>query len=173
MMTNISVQPIGINDVLPLQAISKTTFSETFAEHNSFEDLQKYLNEQLSIEQLLKELGNHCSSFYFLKDDRTIVGYLKVNWSSAQTELIDLNAFEIERIYILRSYFGKGFGQILMNHAMDLATNKNASYIWLGVWGKNDRAIRFYEKNGFTAFSTHLFTLGNDIQTDILMKKSI
>ncbi|OYY07322.1 MAG: GNAT family N-acetyltransferase, partial [Sphingobacteriia bacterium 35-36-14] len=47
------------------------------------------------------------------------------------------------------------------------------TFIWLGVWEKNSRAIRFYEKNGFKIFSSHLFTLGNDIQTDLLMKLEI
>lgn len=43
----------------------------------------------------------------------------------------------------------------------------------LGVWEHNHRALRFYEKNGFIAFGTHIFQLGNDQQTDILMKKSV
>ena len=45
------------------------------------------------------------------------------------------------------------------------------SYVWLGVWEQNPRAIRFYEKNGFVPFDTHVFILGEDKQTDILMKK--
>ena len=50
------------------------------------------------------------------------------------------------------------------------AREKQAHYVWLGVWEKNERAIAFYRKNGFVAFDTHIFKLGDDEQTDILMK---
>ena len=44
------------------------------------------------------------------------------------------------------------------------------NYVWLGVWEENLRAINFYKKNGFSEFSKHVFRLGNDEQTDIMMK---
>ncbi len=42
--------------------------------------------------------------------------------------------------------------------------------MWLGVWEKNPRALRFYQKIGFQEFDKHIFTLGNEKQTDIMMK---
>lgn len=172
-MSQYNLYKISPADVFELQNISRTTFTETFAEHNSADDLNNYLNEQLSINKLSEELHNPSSSFYFAYDDEKLVGYLKLNCSAAQTELIDRNAFEIERIYILKEYFGKGLGQFLLNKAIEIGKEMHPSYIWLGVWEKNARAIRFYEKNGFKVFSSHLFTLGNDVQTDLLMKLEI
>lgn len=78
---------------------------------------------------------------------------------------------EIERTYVLRSHHGKKVGQLLYNQALDVALNNKAEYLWLGVWEQNPRAIRFYEKNGFVAFDKHIFKLGADEQTDIMMKK--
>jgi len=51
-----------------------------------------------------------------------------------------------------------------------LAKLTKADYIWLGVWEENPRAINFYKKNGFVEFDKHIFTLGDDEQTDIMMK---
>lgn len=101
------------------------------------------------------------------------MGYLKLNTAHAQTEPQAADALEIERIYVLSSYHGGGVGQALYHHAMSVAEDRKASYVWLGVWEHNHRALRFYEKNGFIAFGTHIFQLGNDQQTDILMKKSV
>ena len=101
------------------------------------------------------------------------MGYLKLNTARAQTEPQAANALEIERIYVLGSYHGGGVGQALYHHAMSVAEDRKASYVWLGVWEHNHRALRFYEKNGFIAFGTHIFQLGNDQQTDILMQKSV
>ena len=39
-----------------------------------------------------------------------------------------------------------------------------------GVWDQNVNAIKFYERNGFRPFNTHSFVLGDDDQTDILMR---
>ncbi|MNF16430.1 Protease synthase and sporulation negative regulatory protein PAI 1 [compost metagenome] len=56
---------------------------------------------------------------------------------------------------------------------MEVAVQEQVLYIWLGVWEENKRALRFYEKNGFTVFDKHIFRLGNDEQTDLMMKKTI
>jgi ribosomal protein S18 acetylase RimI-like enzyme len=45
--------------------------------------------------------------------------------------------------------------------------------MWLGVWEENPRAIRFYQKQGFVEFDQHIFQLGEDAQTDILMKLNL
>lgn len=172
-MSQYSIRKINSNDLTLLQAISRKTFIETFAEHNTEDDLKAYLDQQLSIEQLNEEINHVHSAFFLAEENNKVIGYLKLNWNNAQTEMIDLAAFEIERIYVLKEYFGKGLGQFLMDAAMDIAKKMLPTNIWLGVWEKNARAIRFYEKNGFTIFSSHLFKLGNDIQTDLLMKFEI
>lgn len=172
-MINYAIRKVNMDDVIQLQQISRITFSETFAKHNTEEDLNNYLNEQLSLTKLVEELNNNYSAFYFASENERVIGYLKLNWEKAQTEIIDEAAFEIERIYILKEYFGKGIGQFLLDNAIAIGKAYDPSYIWLGVWEKNARAIRFYEKNGFKVFNSHLFTLGNDVQTDLLMKLEI
>jgi ribosomal protein S18 acetylase RimI-like enzyme len=56
-----------------------------------------------------------------------------------------------------------------MQECISIAKRKQRDYIWLGVWEKNDKAIRFYERFGFKRFGEHEFVLGNDRQTDWLM----
>ncbi|MBP7822091.1 MAG: GNAT family N-acetyltransferase, partial [Saprospiraceae bacterium] len=99
-----------------------------------------------------------------------VIGYLKLNFGSSQTELQDEKALEIERIYVSKEYHGKSVGQLLYDMAIQIAKQKNADYVWLGVWEENPRAINFYKKNGFVAFDKHIFKLGDDEQTDIMMK---
>ena len=72
---------------------------------------------------------------------------------------------------MLRAYHGKRVGQVVYEKAMELAEQRNVDYVWLGVWEENPRAINFYQKNGFVAFDKHVFKLGKDEQTDLLMKK--
>jgi len=169
-MSVCNIRAISISDLPQLQKIGKTTFSETFTEHNTKEDLEKYLEESFSNEKLSSELNNPHSSFYFAEIENNVVGYLKINFGDSQTELKDNEALEIERIYVLQAFHGKKIGQALYEKAVQIANEKKVQYLWLGVWEKNNKAIQFYKKNGFVQFDTHIFKLGNDEQTDIMMK---
>jgi len=172
-MLPIKIRKITTNDTNKLQKIGKLTFAETFASENSEENMKEYLEKGFSTDKIETELANENSEFYFAELKGKTIGYLKVNFGQSQTEIKDENALEIERIYVLKEFHGKKVGQILYEKAIELAKEKNADYIWLGVWEQNPRAIRFYEKNGFVALDKHIFKLGNDEQTDIIMKRKL
>jgi ribosomal protein S18 acetylase RimI-like enzyme len=165
-----SIDTISLSEVGQLQSLSRQTFSETFSSSNSKENMDKYLNENLSIEKLSEELKNDSSYFFFIKDKERNIGYLKLNMGPSQTELKDETALEIERIYVIKEYQGKKVGQELFEKAIQVAKEKKAQYIWLGVWEENHKAIQFYQKNGFEVFDKHVFRLGDEEQTDLMMR---
>jgi ribosomal protein S18 acetylase RimI-like enzyme len=169
-MQSVDINRVTLNDIDQLQKIGKKTFNETFALENTAENMKIYLDQGFSIEKLTAELTNKNSEFYFAALDNYIIGYMKLNFGHSQTELKDDNALEIERIYVSKEFHGKNVGQLLFDKAIQIARQKNANYVWLGVWEKNPRAINFYKKNGFVEFDKHIFKLGNDEQTDIMMK---
>ncbi|MGZ3755670.1 MAG: GNAT family N-acetyltransferase [Mucilaginibacter sp.] len=172
-MDAIEIKEIGPPDIEQLQGISKQTFVETYADLNTKENMQLYLDENFTVERLTNELANPASKFYFALLNNQVIGYLKLNFGQAQTELKDQQALEIERIYVLKEFHGKRVGQAFYDRAVALAKETNAEYIWLGVWEKNPRAKSFYTKNGFVEFDRHIFKLGTDEQTDIMMKLQI
>jgi ribosomal protein S18 acetylase RimI-like enzyme len=169
-MTSTNIIKATLNDLEKLQKIGKQTFVETFSAVNTAENMVKYLEENLSLEQLLSELNDSNAAFYLALNNNDIVGYLKLNTGVAQTELKDNQSLEIERIYVLKAFHGKNIGQLLFEKAIQEAKKIHATYVWLGVWEQNQRAINFYKKNGFVEFDKHIFILGNDEQTDIMMK---
>ena len=160
----------SLSDLARLQHIGRQTFFETFAPSNSAANMDAYLATGFAAEKLATELQEPHSAFYFAEQEGRVIGYLKVNTGTAQTEQHSAKAFEIERIYVLQEFHGQRVGQVLYEHALALAQQAQAEYLWLGVWEENPRAIRFYQKNGFVAFDKHVFKLGDDEQTDILMK---
>lgn len=170
-MNNIVIRKAGTQDLKQLQEISTETFVQTFAEVNTKEDMDKYLAERLSLTQLSAELNDPGSNFYFALLNDQVIGYLKTNTGAAQTELKEADGLEVERIYVLKEFKGKNIGPLLLDKAIAIAHDQKVAYIWLGVWEENYRAIRFYEKNGFRVFDKHIFRLGNDEQTDLMMKR--
>ena len=171
MKQTVVVSETSQQDLKALQHIARETFFETFAASNTEADMKKYLEENFSDAKMRAELSNPGSVFCLAWDNEIPVGYLKVNSGQAQTELMGGAALEIERIYVKGAYHGKKVGQLLYEKALEIAQIKEITYLWLGVWEKNPKAIRFYEKNGFVAFDKHIFKLGQDEQTDIMMKK--
>jgi ribosomal protein S18 acetylase RimI-like enzyme len=169
-MPNIDIIKVTLNDIEQLQQIGKQTFYETFSADNTVENMEKYLEEDFSISKITAELNDKNSAFYFAILNNEVIGYLKLNFGQSQTELKDSDAVEIERIYVLKEFHGKKVGQLLYDKAIQIAREKGADYVWLGVWEENPRAINFYKKNGFAAFDKHIFKLGDDEQTDIMMK---
>ena len=164
------IQKLTVADAVALQSISVQTFSETFTEDNTEENLAKYLADAFNITRLTEELNNPESQFYFAVLNDTVIGYLKINLGQAQTELKEANGLEIERIYVLKEFHGKGIAAALYQKAIAIACQQNCTYVWLGVWEENKRAIGFYTKNGFAEFDRHIFMVGDDAQTDIMMK---
>lgn len=169
-METIDIKKATPNDLNQLQKIGRQTFAETFSAANTEENLKNYLETGFSSEKLRAELNDPNSEFYFALLVKKVIGYLKLNFGPSQTELKDDDALEIERIYVLKEFHGKKVGQLLYEKAMQIAWEKKAAYVWLGVWEENPRAINFYRKNGFVEFDKHVFRLGDDEQTDIMMK---
>jgi ribosomal protein S18 acetylase RimI-like enzyme len=172
-METLTIERITEEDLAKLQQISVQTFHESFSALNSEEDMNDYLTTSFSSEKLSAELGNQSSQFYFAIVEGEVIGYLKLNLGQAQTEIKDDQALEIERIYVLQAFHGKRVGQLLYDKAIQIAEQINASYVWLGVWENNHRALSFYKKNGFVEFDKHIFRLGTDEQTDLMMKKDL
>lgn len=167
---NIEIIKVDSNHLVELQKIGKQTFYETFAVYNSPENMAHYLETSFSLDKLHEEVTNPDTAFYFAKYDNEIIAYLKLNIGRSQTELQDHQAMEIERIYVLEAFQGKQVGQLLYEKAISIARAKALHYIWLGVWEENKKAIQFYQKNGFEVFDKHVFILGDDEQTDLMMK---
>lgn len=172
-MSKIEIKKASLLDIETIQIIGKQTFIETFAEVNSPENLENYLLESFNLEQLTLEINNPNSQFYLATLDSEPIGYLKINFGDAQTEIINENDLEIHRIYVLRAFHGKKIGQLLLDEVIKIANQAAVNSIWLGVWEENHRALQFYTKNGFITFDKHIFTLGDDVQTDLLMQLQI
>ena len=170
MLDKIKIEQINNSHIATLQQIGRHTFEETFAESNSAENMAIYLEEAYAYEKISAELNDPNSFFYFAMMDQDVIGYLKLNMGVSQTELKDNDALEIERIYILKDFHGKKVGQLLFDKAIAIAKAQQVTYVWLGVWEKNKRALQFYSKNGFVEFDQHVFVLGDEAQTDIMMK---
>lgn len=172
-MSSIKIRKATLADLEAIQNISTLTFIETFAAVNTPENIENYVKESFNSEQLTSEINNVDSMFYLATSGAEVVGYLKINFGAAQTESINKNALEIHRIYVIQAFHGKKVGQLLIEEVKKIAQDTGVDFIWLGVWEENHRAVHFYNKNNFIEFDKHVFKLGNEEQTDLLMQYAL
>lgn len=161
-------------DIPALSNLCADTFRETFSHDNTEEELQAFFDEAYNHDVLKRELDHDESETYLAYVDDVLAGYLKINWGDAQTERKLENAFEVQRIYVLKEYHGQGVGKALLEKALRIAESGNFSWAWLGVWEKNYKAQHFYTQYGFEKFGEHQFVVTPE-KTDIdwLLKKSL
>lgn len=156
-----------------IAAISRQTFYDTFAAQNSRENMEMHMAQYYSTEKIRDELNDPLNTFLLAYEDDRLAGYAKMNEHKKEESKELEDPVEIERIYSLKEFIGKGIGKKLMEKCLAIAREKNKKDIWLGVWEYNDRAIVFYKRWGFVKFGEHNFPVGLDPQTDWLMKKTL
>jgi ribosomal protein S18 acetylase RimI-like enzyme len=169
----ITIQRVQISEADALLAYSRKTFYDFFAHLNDPIHMEAYASVAFTMESMLDQVTNTYSEFYFALYEGDIAGYMKLNFNNAQNEFKDKNALEIERIYVSGEHHGKRIGKKLLDFAINIARDKRFDYVWLGVWEHNYKAIGFYEHNGFKLCGSHEFLLGEDKQTDLLMRKEL
>ena len=158
------------NDSSLLADLGRKTFYDSFIDGNTEEDIALYLTEHYSSEIQSSEIEDTNTIFLIAEINEIAVGYTKLKAQSSSDGVTATNPIELQRIYSIKEYIGKGVGAELMKASISEAKEKGFNSIWLGVWEKNERAIKFYERWGFKKVGEKNFTLGNDTQNDFTME---
>ncbi|WP_158828211.1 GNAT family N-acetyltransferase [Mucilaginibacter lacusdianchii] len=172
-MSFIELRKVGLADLDELVKLSRETFFKAFYDQNRAEDMETYAAQSFTRQKLEAEINTNGSTFYFAQLNGETVGFIKLNIQEAQNEYKDQNSLEVERLYVLAKHQGKRFGEQMLTFAFEVAHQNQHDFVWLGVWEHNRNAIRFYERIGFEYCGKHDFMLGNDKQTDILLRKNL
>ena len=166
---------IGIRVATPadaplLAAFGRRLFEETFAAHNTPEDMALYLAEAFGEAKQRAELLEPGSTWWIAEDSSGApAGYVRLRMGATHPSVQASRPAELGRLYADRAHHGRGIGAALLARCSDEARRQGADVLWLGVWEHNVRAIAFYEKNGFRVVGEQEFTLGRDVQRDLVM----
>lgn len=172
--SNLTIRRAVLTDADLLAELGARTFSETFAADNKPEDMAAYLQSSFSREQLTEELSEPGSTFFIAEIDGVAAGYAKLQTGvDAPPEVARDKPIELARLYVLRAWLGRRVGEALMRASVDEARRAGYQTMWLGVWEHNARARAFYRKWNFSDVGSHIFQLGEDAQTDILMARPL
>jgi ribosomal protein S18 acetylase RimI-like enzyme len=173
-MTDIRIIQADLSHVSLLCSLGLETFNESFAKFNHPDDMLAYTSIAFHPTQVEKEFNEPGSLFFLAYVNDEVAGYARLRLSNEVNDKFPgKKLMELHRLYALEKFIGIGLGKTLMNHCLSTTRQKEIEILWLGVWEHNQRAQEFYKKLGFEYFSSHTFMMGNDAQTDILMKLNL
>jgi ribosomal protein S18 acetylase RimI-like enzyme len=164
------IRQASIADAESLAKLGAKTFYDTFHMHQTEEDMRKYLEYTYTVEKVKANLENPAVMYYLATHNEKPVGYVKLLLGVVTDQLTDARVVEMEKIYVLQEYLGKGVGKKLMQQSVVAAVHEKYDWMYLGVWQHNTRAIEFYKKFGWEVFGVRKFQLGDNIEDDYIMR---
>jgi ribosomal protein S18 acetylase RimI-like enzyme len=164
----LKIKEASVHDAPSLCKLAADTFYETFKPYNTEEDIQAYIKKAYDVQIISNQLTNTGYYFAVAYINETAAGYIKLIFNQTHVKLSGTTT-ELEKIYVLKSYWDTKTGAALMQHAIDICKQRGFENLFLGVWQENERAVNFYRKFGFHVFDTRKFQLGSRLCEDYMM----
>ena len=169
----ISIRQATRHDARIIADLGRRTFRTSFEADNRPEDMERYLSLNFTATRLEDQLSDPGAIFLLACINYKEVGYVMLRTGETPDSVPGSRPVELVRFYIEDEIIGKGYGSALMKSCLETAKKSGHRTVWLGVWEKNLRAIRFYEKWGFKKVGAQKFVLGSDLQNDYIMARPI
>jgi diamine N-acetyltransferase len=160
-------------DAGPLAGIAEATFRATFGAMNTASDMDVHCRRSYGESIQAAEIARPDMVTLVSEDAGCLVGYAQLRWRGAPPCVAATSPGEIQRLYVVAAWHGRGLAQALMQACLDEMAQRGSDAVWLGVWERNARAIAFYGKFGFVEVGEHEFPLGGDLQRDIVMARPV
>lgn len=160
-------------DASLLAELGARIFYDTFVHDTPPDDMDAYLKTTYGPDIQRAELNDPQLTFFIAETDGASSGYALLRAGRAPESIGGARPVELARLYISHEWHGRGVGAALMRACFDEARRKGFQTMWLGVWEHNARALAFYRKWDFQVVGSHIFTVGSDAQTDLLMQRAL
>jgi len=160
-------------DAAPLAHLGRRTFSEAFAAENSVDDLAQFLDSAYGPGLQADELADPALIYLVTERASAMIAFALLRTGRHNPSITDPTAVELQRFYVDAAHHGSGVARLLMAACVTQAQDLGAATLFLGVWERNARAIRFYEKEGFANVGAQTFRVGTDDQRDLVLARAI
>jgi diamine N-acetyltransferase len=163
-------------DAERLAAISGATFALACPPGTTQDAIDRFVAEHFSVDHWAVYLSDPARDVFVASVDGVDAGYSML----VATETTDADvlasistpaAVELSKFYTLAVHHGSGLAASLMAATVAAAVDRGAPAIWLGVNHENERANRFYEKNGFARVGTKKFLVGGRYEDDYVRER--
>ncbi len=169
----VSIRRATARDAGPLAELAERTFRDAFAESNNPVDMEIHCRARFGKDIQAREIADPGWATLLAEAGDELAGFAQVRLNAPKDCVAARRPAELYRIYVARSWHGRGIAQQLMNEVMAVAEADGSDRIWLGVWEENRRALAFYRTYGFEVVGAHEFMFGTERQQDLVMATDV
>lgn len=144
-----------------VRTIAADIWPKTFANILSAEQIRYMMNMMYAPEIMEKELSAGYI-FELVVIDGEPAGYIVCSACDEDPQRV----LKLHKAYLLQEYHSKGIGQAMLDRALTLAAEGGFECVRLNVNKQNERAIRAYQRNGFTLFRSEKNDIGSGYYMD-------
>ncbi len=171
-MEQLVIRKAKLEDAEFIALLARITFTETFGHYfRDHQDLLDYYDKTFSVSKIRDSLEKENNVFWITFFDELPVGYAKLKLFSKSDFINSDKVSQLQKIYVLKDFLSKKIGHKTQTEMFEETIKIGNKFIWLSVLESNERAISFYNKNGFTEIGKHSFEIGQENFSFIAMKK--
>lgn len=149
----LAIREVKPADATLLSEVATRAYLQHF-QHLWYDNGAAYSQRSFNVEELTTQLNDEGNRFYIAFAGKEPVGFLKVRPHRSLPVFNAADAYEIERVYLVREAKGKGNGKAMVKLAIDQAREMGKDLVWLKVMDSNQKTIGFYESCGFEIIAT-------------------
>jgi ribosomal protein S18 acetylase RimI-like enzyme len=155
----ISIGKAKAADFQLLADIGKVSFIESHGNSALPADIDSYVNAKYNPDVVKQELNDPQYMYHTIYHDNQPAGYSKIILNAQHANIQLERVTKLERLYLLKEFYNLKIGHELFDFNIELSKHNNQIGMWLFVWKENQRAVRFYKKNGFEIIGSYDFKL--------------
>jgi ribosomal protein S18 acetylase RimI-like enzyme len=173
-MSSLQISDATLSDAAGIAHVGVAVFTSTFGYSMPAADLSTYLEETYSQSRINQDMANPNLHVIVARDGDKVVGFAMLMEGTSEKCVAHLEVpMELQRLYVATEYHGCGLGSKLLARVQNMARDKGAKTMWLGVWEENHIAQKVYAKAGFETIGSHDFVMGECVQTDLICWKTL
>ena len=157
-----------------LRLMARQAFSDAFAHMYDPVPFKQFLEEAYGPQgKMERDFADPSIRWRVAAIDDQPIGYAKLSPLVAPAPAPQSGAMELQQIYVLKPWHGRGVAEDLMQWAINTARAQGAPEIYLTVFDHNERAKRFYTRHGFSEVGHCTFRLGDRVDEDRVWRKTL
>jgi ribosomal protein S18 acetylase RimI-like enzyme len=165
---NARIEAMTAADFRTIARLGEAIWREHYTKIISNAQIDYMLGERYTPERLHLYLDADDRWLMLLRIDNRAVGYCSYALTDDPVEM------KLEQLYLLPELHGRGLGRLMLHHVEEQASARGRSRLMLQTNKRNDIAIAFYRKAGFTVREEAIFDVGGGfVMDDYVMEKAL
>jgi GNAT superfamily N-acetyltransferase len=158
-------------DALKLSILYQQVYIQTYGTEGVSDEFANFISRQFAVERLEHLILNQSENIIVAVYKNNLLGVAEIEFNK-ECPTNNIVAPELNKLYILERFCGMGIGHKLLSEAEKIVMSKGIKEMWLWVLESNDRAITFYEKQGYQCIGNASFQMEvNKYENKVLLKQ--